>query len=204
MIRILAIALSAMLLSAVCAPVHAEFPEPSPYPISWELDLDYNTPQRIIVTPAGTNTPVAYWYMTYTITNNTDQERVFLPFFELLTADGQVIRSDKSIPGNVFTAIKEREKNEFLEPAVLIGGELRLGEDEARESVAIWREPMPEMGSFSIFAGGLSGEAVTIKDPKGNDVILRKTLQLNYFIRGDEVYPGEDEIDVDANLWVMR
>ena len=34
--------------------------------------------------------------------------------------------------------------------------------------------------------------------------ILRKTLQLNYFIRGDEVYPGEDEVNKDSEEWVMR
>ena len=28
--------------------------------------------------------------------------------------------------------------------------------------------------------------------------IFRKTLQMNYFIRGDEVYPGEDEVNQDA------
>jgi hypothetical protein len=142
--------------------------------------------------------------VTYTVTNNTDEERVFLPYFEMLTKDGQVIRSDKNIPHAAFEAIKQREGNEFLEPAIQIGGELRLGEDEAREGVSIWREPSEEMGHFSIFVGGLSGEAVSVPGPEGKDVILRKTLQLNYFIRGDEVYPGEDEINVDAKQWVMR
>jgi hypothetical protein len=35
-------------------------------------------------------------------------------------------------------------------------------------------------------------------------VILRKTLQLNYWIKGDEVYPGEDEVNQTAEVWVMR
>lgn len=204
MIRHFVILVTGLFLSTFCLPVLAEFPTPSPFPISWELDFVHQTPQRIVVTPPGSEVGVAYWYMTYTITNNTDSEQVFLPIFELLTSDGQIIRSDKSIPAKVFQTIKERERNEFLEPFVQIGGELRLGEDEAREGVAIWREPMPEMGRFSIFVGGLNGEAVSIPGPDGSPVILRKTLQLNYFIRGDEIYPGEDEINDEPQKWVMR
>lgn len=204
MMRNLAVLICGLFLSTLCPTVLAEFPTPSPYPISWELDFQHQTPQRIVVTPPGSEVPVAYWYMTYTITNNTDSEQVFLPIFEMLTNDGQVIRSDNNIPAPVFDAIRERERNEFLEPFVKIGGDLRIGEDEAREGVAIWREPMPEMGRFSIFVGGLNGEAATVAGPDGKDVILRKTLQLNYFIRGDEIYPGEDEINDEPQKWVMR
>jgi hypothetical protein len=68
------------------------------------------------------------------------------------------------------------------------------------------------MGTFSIFAGGLSGEAVNLKDDNGQpvkdkdglQVILRKTKQLEYQIRGDEVYPGEDAIVLKNEQWVMR
>jgi hypothetical protein len=35
-------------------------------------------------------------------------------------------------------------------------------------------------------------------------VILRKTLQLNYLVRGDDVYPGEDEVNENPQEWVMR
>ena len=63
-----------------------------------------------------------------------------------------------------------------------------------------------------IFVGGLSGEAVRLKNDDGTEaknaegkpIILRKTLQLNYHIRGDEVYPGEDEVDKEPEAWVMR
>ena len=34
--------------------------------------------------------------------------------------------------------------------------------------------------------------------------ILRKTLQLNFYIRGDEVYPGEDEVNKEGESWIMR
>ncbi len=189
----------------------AAAPQPSPYPIAWEFKFQHDLPKRMVV-DTGKQIPVAYWYITYTITNNTDQERSFLPDFQMVTNDGNVIRSDKEIPKKVFDTIKEREKKQFLEPWTKIGGELLLGEDQSKDGVAIWQEPTPRMGKFSIYVGGLSGEAVTLKDDDGkvmndkdgNPIILRKTLQLNYHIRGDEVFPGEDEVNSNPEQWVMR
>jgi hypothetical protein len=60
------------------------------------------------------------------------------------------------------------------------------------------------MGQFSIFITGLSGETATVTRHDAKPVILRKTLQLNYLIRGDAVYPGEDEINENPQQWVMR
>jgi hypothetical protein len=189
---------------ALIGVAQAEYPKPSPYPISWELKFDHEKPKRVVVQIAGESTPRAYWYLKYTVTNNTRKELTFLPMFELLTGDGKVIRSDKNISPTAFEKIKTAEGNKFLVPPIKVGGELRLGEDEAKESVAIWEEPTPEMDGFSIFVTGLSGEATTIKDPNGKKVILRKTLQLNYLVRGDEFYPGEDEVNVRPEVWLMR
>jgi hypothetical protein len=188
------------------------FPSPSPYPISWELNFDHGQPKRIIVEVPGVPTPTAYWYMTYTVTNKTDKEQVWLPHFEMVTRTGNVIRSDENIPKKVFDDIKRYEADQFLEQFTTIGGEIRLGEDEARDGVAIWKEPDPRMGNFSIFVAGLSGEAVQMKDDSGqpmkdadgNLVVLRKTLQLNYIVRGSEVFPGENDVNVKSEDTVMR
>jgi hypothetical protein len=195
-------------ISTVCL---AE-PKPSPYPITWEFEFTHGPLRRVMVKTPGSDVAQPYWYMTYTVTNNTDQERIFLPVFEMMTKDGKVVRSDRNIPAVVFDVIKTREKIRFLEPYPQIAGELRLGEDQARDGVAIWPEPMPEMGQFSVFVGNLSGEATVfknaqgepVKDAEGKPVILRKTLRLNYLIRGDEVYPGEDPVALLGKEWVMR
>jgi hypothetical protein len=190
----------------------SNFPKPSLYPIAWELKFEHKIPKRIVVDIPGAAAPQAYWYMTYAVTNNTDKERLFLPFFQMLTRSGKVIRSDNAIPAKVFDAIKSRENNRYLLPAAKIAGELRIGDDQAKESVAIWPEPDPRMGTFSIFVGGLSGESVLLKDESGQPVkdkdgqpvILRKTLEITYQIRGDEMYPGEDPIVPKDEQWVMR
>lgn len=179
-----------------------EFPKPSVYPKTWELDFEHSMPKRVEI-DLGSG-PRAYWYINYTVTNNTDREQLFLPVFEMLTEDGRIIRNDFKIPRPVFDAIKKREGARFLQPAALVGGELRLGPDEAKDGVAIWPEPTQEMGSFSIFVTGLSGETANVTGPDAKPVILRKTLQLNYLIRGDDVYPGEDEINENPRQWVMR
>jgi hypothetical protein len=201
------------LLFATARSARADYPKPSPYPISWELTFQHDKPQRIVVdVPGGEGPAKAYWYMTYTVTNNTDQERTFLPNFELVTKDGKSVRSDRNIPAVVFDAIKKREKKAMLEPFTKIGGEMLLGEDQSKDGVAIWEEPTPRMGNFAIYVGNLSGEAIQLKDdkgevmkgPEGKPIILRKTLQLNYIIHGDEVYPGEDEVNENKEQWVMR
>ena len=189
-----------------------DFPKPSIYPTSWELKFEHDTPRRIVVEVPGESAPVAYWYLTYTVTNDTDAEQLFLPVFEMLTREGKVLRSDQNIPKKVFDRIKEIEGKQFLEPFTSVGGEIRLGEDEARDGVAIWREPDSRMGTFDIFVQGLSGETQTLRDangkpltsPDGKPIILRKSLQLTYQVRGDEVYPGRDSLVERDRRWVMR
>jgi hypothetical protein len=210
-----------LLLAAAVVPVPAaDVPEPSPYPIAWEFTLDYKAPKRIVVNVPGSPTPKAYWYLPYTVTNEGDETHVFVPQFDMLMEDGKVHRARKDIPIQVFDAIKGRERNRLMVPMTKVGGELRPGVDQARDSVAIWEEPSKDMGTFRIFVGGLSGEFVevkdtdtgeVIKDKKGEPLILRKTLQLTYSTNGDEVYPGEDilregqdRIGKNAKAWVMR
>jgi len=214
-----AIGMSAILGSTIALRPALAFPKPSVYPIAWQLKFKHSAPKRIVVTPTGSNTPVAYWYLTYTVTNLTETEQRFLPVFEMLTGEGTVIRSDKDVPPAVFDAVKKRERNKSIESADKIAGRLLIGEDQAREGVAIWKEPQPRMGTFHLFAGGLSGESVYVKD---GDVVeridwlkmpeaerkklttLRKTLDMTYQVPGDEIRPEEDVVNLVKEEWVMR
>ena len=214
---------AALARPTVAAP---DFPTPSPYPISWELKFKHGTPKRISVDVAGQD-PKGYWYMTYTVTNDGDKELNFYPKFELLTDDGKVAQSDQKIAQHVFDAIKAETRNKLLEPYTSNNGPIRLGAAEAHDGVAIWPETVLRMEHFSVFVTGLCGEAVIMKtvdgkltkvnepaaiyDKDNEDklikeglTILRKTLQIKYFIRGDEVFPGEDEVNQDSEEWIMR
>ena len=196
-----------------------DYPEPSPYPTSWEITFDYKTPTRIVVNVPGSVSPKAYWYMPYTITNDGEETQNFIPQFEILTSDGKVHKALNNVPVVVFDTIKSRERNKLMVAPTKVSGEIRPGVDQARDGVAVWEEPSKDMDTFKIFVGGLSGEFVELKDDKGNvlkdakgeTLILRKTLQLTYHLNGDDVYPGEDVINEgegrigkNPKVWVMR
>ena len=212
------ILLAAFLAAGACAALppsvaHArKYPEPSIYPIAWQLDFKHSIPKRIVVDVPGQKTPTAYWYVTYTVTNNSKAEQDFLPDFQMVTQDGKIHPADKGIPLPVFDAIRKREANDLLLSAARIAGPLHQGEDQAKDGVAIWEEPLARMGDFTIYVGGLSGEYTRVKDTDGktlNDadgkpVLLRKTLELNYVIWGDEIKPGLDEVHDKPERWVMR
>jgi len=195
------------------------YPKPSINKIAWELDFTHGTPSRITVRVPGSDAPKAYWYMTFNVTNNTNDEQQFLPIFELVDDKGNVHRSDQNIPTQVFDAIKAREGKKLMEPLAKVSGRLLAGADQAKDSVAIWPEPLERMGSFTIFVTGLSGEAVWFKDgqetplskadwvktkPEDAGNILRKTLQIDIQVPGDEFYQGRDIVLKKHEDWVMR
>jgi hypothetical protein len=193
------------------------FPKPSSYPIAWQLKFTHSDAKRIVVTTNGS--PQAYWYVTFTVTNMSDEEHDFLPNFDMLTKDGKNLPAEKHVPGNVFDEIKKRERNRNLEPLERIAGRLRIGEDQTREGVAIWVEPSTRMGTFHIFVGGLSGESVLMKDGTETQIkdwtkiteeerkkydVLRKTLDLTFQVSGDESNPELHPARLVTEEWVMR
>src|SRR5438105_3102887 len=89
------------------------YPKPSIAPITWELDFNPGTPTRIAVKVPGYDAPRAFWYLPFTVTNNTKDEQQFLPVFELVDDTGKVHKSDQNIPTGVFDEIKKREGKRF-------------------------------------------------------------------------------------------
>jgi hypothetical protein len=180
------------LLMASGLAVAQAYPRPNVYPLSWELGLEYSQLKRVLIRPRGSDQPQAFWYVTFTVTNPGRDEQRFLPVLEMLTDTGSVIRSDRDIPPVVLETIRLRERNRDLQSISEIAGTLRPGADQAKDGVAIWREPMARMGQFSIFVKGLSGERAYLKDAEGNlvktrqpdgkeePVVLFKTLQIRY------------------------
>jgi hypothetical protein len=191
------------------------YPAPSESPVSWELDHQLGNLRRIVVNVPGESAPKAYWYLTYVVTNHSDKEQLFLPVFEMVTKEGKVIRSNTEGSAAVFQAIARQNEKMPLKPIETIQGTILLGEDQAKYSVAIWEEPDREMGSINIYIAGLSGETaplrdadgnvITTKDEAGNDqpIMLRKTKQLDYTVRGDDRYAG-DPVLKTGETWVMR
>jgi hypothetical protein len=205
-------------------------PEPSPTPISWEFEFKYVPPRRIEVRLSGVNQPQVYWYMLYTVTNTSHTTQRFYPSFELVTDDLRLIETDMGISPLVFNAINERHKitHQYLVHPTEAIGELRSGDDYARESVAIWRASDLSVTEFKIYVAGLSGEARVLKNPAhdpdqpetreitGDDgrrrevtvnpkyFTLRKTLQLGYTLPASEQARQQIEPRLDDARWIMR
>jgi hypothetical protein len=216
------IALAVATFALFHSPFVSAYPKPSMARVSWELDFQPGAPTRIVVKAPGSDAPKAYWYLPFSVSNRTNDEQLFLPVIELVDDQGKVHRSDQNIPAAVFEAIKQREGKRFLEPLQKATGRILQGAEQAKDSVAIWPEPIERMGTFSIFVTGLSGEAVWYKDGKeipareikwyGQDApksdtagqILRKTLELDYHVPGDEFYQGRDRVIKKDQRWVMR
>lgn len=222
-----------------CAAAHAQRPgaeepgqgpEPAPNPISWELAFKFEEPRRIEVLVPGSGQPEVYWYMLYTVVNTSDRTQFFNPTFELVTGDLRVNATDMGISPLVFEAIKDRHKIVYpylVSPTRAIG-ELRAGADNARESVAIWRNVELRGNEFTIYVAGLSGETRFVKnpayDPKKPETVkmagpsgferdvavnpkhftLRKTLEIHYTLPGSTQTRESADPQRQKIRWIMR
>jgi hypothetical protein len=192
-------------------------PQPSPSPVSWELDFRFLDPQRIEVQVPGASGPEVFWYMVYTVTNHTGRTQRFFPTFQLVTDDLRVIDTDMGISALVFDAIRERHRRthpDLVHPTKAIG-DLLTGDDNALESVAIWRGVESDANAVAIYVAGLSGEARLARNPtfdparpEGPENLkqftLRKTLEIRYNLRGDASARTLVEPERVSVRWVMR
>jgi hypothetical protein len=192
-------------------------PQPSPTPISWELDLRFLDPQRIEVQVPGASAPEVYWYMVYTVTNHSGRTQGFFPTFQLVTDDLHVVDTDMGISALVFEAIRERHRRthpDLVHPTKAIG-DLLTGDDYARESVAIWRGVDSDANRIAIYIAGLSGEARVMANPtfdparpegpeNPKQFTLRKTLEIRYNLRGDAAARTLVEPERAGIRWIMR
>ena len=215
-----------LLLTAQAGTDVGSGPEPAATQVSWELEFKFLDPQRIEVQLPDSDTPEVYWYMVYTVTNPDRESRRFHPTFQLVTDDLQVIDTDMGISKLVFDAIKERHSktHKYLVHPTKALGALLSGDDNARESVAIWRQVDLSINSFKIYVAGLSGETRFVRNPaydpdqpeevtdatgttrlvNPKHFTLRKTLEIRYNLPGSRSARLLAEPERRQTRWVMR
>ncbi len=206
-----------------------EGPVPSRVPLSWQLELRFDDPKRIEVNVPGRGTET-YWYMTYTVQNPGDRSQRFFPTFQIVTDDLKVADTDLGIHPAVFQAIRQRYKARYpymLSPTAVLG-DLQIGDDNAKEAVAIWRDFDLRVDKFSVYVAGLSGEVRTLRNPRfdpekpettqvvGADgrsreertnpktFTLRKTLEVRYTLPSSPTARPFAEPVRDSVRWIMR
>jgi len=222
-----------MLLWAFQAPADVGAgPEPSATPVSWELEFKFLDPRRLEIQLPSADRPEVYWYMVYTVTNPTQRSQRFFPLFQLVTEDLRLIDTDMGISPLVFEAIRERHKitHKYLVHPTQAVGALLTGDDNSRESVAIWRDTdlTLKLNRFRVYVAGLSGESRLVRNPAydarqpesrntvGPDgqerdagpnpkyFTLRKTLEIRYTMPGSPRAHPEVLPERGDARWIMR
>lgn len=196
-------------------------PQPKVIPTEWELDIQYRRPKPIRVRVPGEPAAETFWYVLYTVTNNTGDDRTFVPQITLYTDSGQIRMGSEGIYPSVFTAIKERYNSPYLMDLSRITGTILQGEDNRLDGVAIFRDFDPAARSIDVFIGGASGETAVVKLPtkvlvdeidiRGltrqvlkDTMVLHKTLQLTYSLPGEAEARFSVAPRQTAKRWVMR
>ena len=187
-------------LAIVCGAV-AAYPKPAAIPYRWELELEPGA-LRLYVDPV---TRDAYWYFTYLVTNRTGADQVWAPSLVLYTDAGEVLSSGQGVPSRVEAALRELLGNPLLETQNEIIGDIYQGKGHAKDGLAVWPAESRTVNEISLFIGGLSGETARVRNPvSGDEVILRKTLQRNYLVRGHALARGSKPIELVDQEWILR
>jgi hypothetical protein len=219
--RAVLLVLSLVVSVAVLSPLAVSAPQPKLVSTDWALKFTQHDPQAIRLRVPGEPGPRIFWYMLYTVTNQTSQDRMFVPNFVLYTDTGQILHGAEGISPSVFDAIQARHHNPLLENVSSMTGVLLQGEDNAKDGVAIFQDIDPEARAFDLYVGGLSGEGVTVKlpvkvevteaDTEGkmlkvvkDTIVLHKTLRLHYRLPDDPSRRTASPAIADGSDYVMR
>lgn len=192
-------------------------PQPSKAPRAWELDVEFHDLQRITVTLPGDSKPTAYWYLLYTVTNNSGRDVEFYPSFDLVTNQLEVVPANDHVHPAVYDAVEARYRKTypfFVNP-MKVNGLLLQGEDASRTSAAVFREFAAEANAVTIYAAGFSGEIVRSPNPSFDSskaesaenprfFVLRKTLAIAYDVPGDPQTRLSASATRKSMEWVMR
>jgi hypothetical protein len=189
--------------SSACL-VSALAPEPDPVPRRWQLEIDPG-PLRIATVSLPDVGPRSYYYLTYTVMNNSGEDLLFAPAFELAT-DQEVLRSGRSVPLEVTREIQTRVQNSLVEDQISIIGQLLQGKENAKDGLVIWPANDLNPQDLTVYAAGFSGETAKVQGPDSKQtVILRKTLMLRYTVPGELTHRAGESLQLsEPARWIMR
>jgi hypothetical protein len=197
----------------VCVCLAAPEPAIVPGPRDWTVDVTFEHPQQITLELGSHSKSRRFWYTIVTLTNRTNRDVDFYPKCELMTDTFRIIPAGRDASPAVFEQIKRRHQSRypFLESLEKAGDKILQGEDNAKDIAVIWPDFDAQARNIKVFITGLSNETAVISHPIEKDktgmplkVYLRKTLQLNYALRGDTALRSYIKLDYKGKRWVMR
>ncbi len=192
-------------------------PKPSPASPSWQLEFEFHDPGRISLVLPGDDHATTYWYLLYSVTNNTGREVEFYPSFDLVTDTLKVVEGGSGIHPAAYQAIRKRYAKlyPFFVAPREAAGVLRQGTDHKLTSAIALLDFDPRASEFTMHVAGLSGETARVPNPAYDPdkpesdknmrfFVLRKTLAVTYELPGD---PQSRNLATPRRVkreWVMR
>jgi hypothetical protein len=172
----------------LAAPQSAQaFPEPSIVGLAllWRYEFDDSNIGCIGIEQLNGDVHY-YWYMKYTVENNSGEDKFFAPEFEIITDVGsEIITANKAIPAEVYEKILTKLADPKIKRPSSVVGKFGQGVTNAKDSVAVWPNPKKHYNQMTIFVAGLSGEQqrwtygryVTVTDKRVGKVVYDKELK---------------------------
>lgn len=202
------VAFATVLVSAAWLSPAMAGPEPAPVPKRWQLDVEFG-PLRTATISTPDHGARPYFYLTYKVVNNTGQDLLFAPAFELATDHGRVYRSGRDVPLAVTRQILDNLENSFLLDEVSITDTLLQGQENMKEGLVIWPAWDLKLEYATVYAAGFSGETATIEVPKAGSrekvkFVLRKTAELVHQAGGEVNAHSDDPLPRVRKRWIMR
>lgn len=180
----------------------------------WVLDFRFKDPRLITVDVPGRGKKVV-WYMWYQVINNTKEARTFIPDFELVTIDKHTVHHDQVIPKAEEAIKRIEDPTSYLDiknSVTIAAHPIPVSKPDAAPrtvtGVAIWDDIFgkePDTTRFSIFVSGLSnGYSKTDGKDGKEDVVRRKTLQLNFKRLSDRAHLDTEVKFIPPSEWIYR
>lgn len=179
-------------------------PEPEAIPRRWQLDIEPGALRVTSVDVPGVGKK-PFFYLTYRVINNSGEDLLFAPSFEMSTEVGNR-RSGRDVPAEVTKTLMEQTQNGFIEDQISIIGQLLQGKENAKDGIVIWPADELDMDDLTIYAAGFSGETASVELSTSKErVVLRKTFQIKYRVNGDMTQMlGKEITREEAPRWIMR
>lgn len=182
-------------------------PEPDPVPKRWELNITPG-PLRVMTVDTPETGPRSYFYFTYKAVNNSGDDLLFAPSFQLSTDEGDLLSPGRDVPLAVTDEILRRLDNPFLKDQINVIGQIMQGEENAKEGLVVWPVPDFDVNQIAIYCRGFSGETksitVPLADGGARQITFSKQYMLRYSVPG-EIDPNSPEpFQVTERRWIMR
>jgi hypothetical protein len=163
----------------------------------WVLNFAYK-PLRMMQVDLPGKGRLNVHYLYYLIVNKSDQPRMFVPQFSLITDTGK--RYEDTVMPQAVKNVKYREGSSIdhiygsVEIMGMVPTSKKQGVDDAVFGVAVWEDVDPKADRLQIFVTGLSNGQRQDTSADGKPVIRHKALQLDFLRRGDHYDTKEREI----------